>query len=270
MKKTVLQLFTILTVLLCCSIAKAQTTLNNNNAPVTANNMLPVSPYDFSSTNNILNASALNSAIVVPLLNTGSKNSVTWQVTGLTNSGATLIFEVSVDGGATWTPKNVLLSNSPTTTIMVDGTYRENVAGFTNVRLRVSTVGSGSITISYVESNSLGDVNLGTSPPLTEAVANNNSGTITTGGTFQILLPYNPSRKGCLIQNPTNATENLEVFIYNNGSNGSPTGTPSVNGSFDISQGGTYSCTNSAGVVTPNQIAVEAATTGHIFKESDQ
>ncbi len=86
----------------------------------------------------------------------------------------------------------------------------------------------------------------------------NASGTITAGGTFQTLIAPSASanRKGCLIQNPTTASE---VLYVNVGS-----ASPSTANSFSLAAGATFSC-NAAGVTVTDTISVEAATTSHAF-----
>ncbi len=98
--------------------------------------------------------------------------------------------------------------------------------------------------------------------PLTTA-SNNNSGSITTGGTFQTLLASNSSRKGCLIQNPTTASEPLYVSV------GIATGSATLAKAFSLAPGASFRCANGGLVVTDN-IAVTAPTTAHAFAEVDQ
>jgi hypothetical protein len=96
------------------------------------------------------------------------------------------------------------------------------------------------------------------------AGSTNGSTTITTGGSFQTSLSQSNSRKGCFYENPTTATEPLYVYVYSGS-----TGTPSIASSISLAPGGTFSC--SAGFITiTDQIAVEAATTGHAFTEINQ
>ena len=64
------------------------------------------------------------------------------------------------------------------------------------------------------------------------------------------------NRKGCLIQNPTTASE---VLYVNVGS-----ASPSTANSFSLAAGATFSC-NAAGVTVSDTISVEAATTSHAF-----
>ncbi len=95
------------------------------------------------------------------------------------------------------------------------------------------------------------------------AGSTNGSSTITTGGAFQTVLSPGTSgyRKGCLIQNPTTASE---VLYVNVGS-----ASPSTANSFSLSAGATFSC-NAAGVTVQDVISVEAATTSHAFVMTSQ
>lgn len=92
-----------------------------------------------------------------------------------------------------------------------------------------------------------------TSTPSTDA-----SGTVTAGGTYQTVLASSTSRKGCLIQNPTTATEVLNVKV---GTMASP---------FTIPIGGTFSCGTYGSVVVTDAITVTAATTSHAFTAVSQ
>lgn len=107
----------------------------------------------------------------------------------------------------------------------------------------------------------------GTTVPVTTssagATSNNGSTTITTGATFQTLLASNAARKGCLIQNPTTATEVLFVSV------GIATGSATTAKSYTLNPGGSFSCASGNFVITDN-IAVTATTTGHAFVETDQ
>ena len=78
------------------------------------------------------------------------------------------------------------------------------------------------------------------------------SGTVTTGGTYQTIAAANSLRKNCTIQNPTTATEVLNVKI----------GTMAQ--TFTLSAG--MSISTSSGIAGANDpITVMAATTGHAF-----
>jgi hypothetical protein len=84
----------------------------------------------------------------------------------------------------------------------------------------------------------------------------NISTTITSGGSFQTLTAANQARNGCLIQNPTTATEPLYVYFGS--------GTASVAASFSLAPGAAVSCSFNGAVAT-DAIQVEATTTSHAF-----
>jgi hypothetical protein len=78
------------------------------------------------------------------------------------------------------------------------------------------------------------------------------SGTIASGGVYQTVIAASGTRKGCLIQNPTTATEVLSVQV---GTMASP---------FTIPIGGSFNCA-SGGIVVTDAITATAATTSHAF-----
>lgn len=84
------------------------------------------------------------------------------------------------------------------------------------------------------------------------ATSTDASGTVTLGGTYQTAIAASSIRKGCLIQNPTTATEVLSVKV---GTMAAP---------FTILAGGTFSCASGSIVVT-DAITITAPTTGHAF-----
>src|SRR5579863_2642520 len=69
-------------------------------------------------------------------------------------SGNTLQFEASGDGGTTWVALNATPSNSTTaaTSTTSTGTWQANIAAYTNVRIRMSTLVSGTSTVSIIYS----------------------------------------------------------------------------------------------------------------------
>jgi hypothetical protein len=81
-----------------------------------------------------------------------TQGGATFTLTG--TFSATVQFEASGDGGATWVALNVTPSNSTTavTSATATGTWQANVAGYTNVRERVSTFSSGPVVASIIES----------------------------------------------------------------------------------------------------------------------
>lgn len=73
---------------------------------------------------------------------------------GANASGNTIQFEATGDGGATWVALNATPSNSTTaaTSTTSTGTWQANVAGYTAVRMRMSTLVSGTATVSIITS----------------------------------------------------------------------------------------------------------------------
>ena len=69
-------------------------------------------------------------------------------------SGNTLQFEATGDGGQTWVALNATPSNSTTaaTSTTGTGTWQANVAGYTGVRIRMSTLSGGTSTVSIITS----------------------------------------------------------------------------------------------------------------------
>jgi hypothetical protein len=90
-----------------------------------------------------------------------------------------------------------------------------------------------------------------------QPVASQNlSGAIASGGTFQSLAGANPSRNGCLIENPTTATEPLYVNVGS--------ASPTTANSFSLAAGAAFNC-GAAGIVVTDALQVEAATSTHAF-----
>lgn len=96
----------------------------------------------------------------------------------------------------------------------------------------------------------------GTITPL-GATTTNGSSTVATGGTFQSALASSATRKGCLIQNPTTATEPLYVYF---GANGSATTANSIS----LGAGASVSC-NAGTIVLTDNVSVTATTSTHAF-----
>lgn len=90
----------------------------------------------------------------------------------------------------------------------------------------------------------------------------NGSGAIATGGTFQSILAASSTRKGCLIQNPTTASEPLYVYF---GANASATTANAIT----LAPGGAVNCAVGLGVATDN-VSATATTTSHAYVEMSQ
>lgn len=88
-------------------------------------------------------------------------------------------------------------------------------------------------------------------------------GTVATGGTAVTAIALNANRKGCWIENPNDATENL--FVSSTASATTSSGTPN---DADLSPGQSYAC-NQSGNVIQSAISVNAVTSGHKFEAKE-
>lgn len=112
----------------------------------------------------------------------------------------------------------------------------------------VSGISVTDLTLQSVISN--GAVNVNSNPP--DASLTDHSGTITTGGTGQVLLAANAARKRLLLQNPSTATEILQYSWHG------------IAGPwYDLAAGALLD--ESGSTIAPNAVWVKAATTGHAF-----
>ena len=117
-----------------------------------------------------INSATLNAAYTVSLAN--GEGITSFAVSGLNSGHAVLTLEGSNDGGTTWTGINEInLSGVLQSTVTTDGQFRVNTAGRTKVRLRVSTIGSGTISVASSASSATGMVALSAPlPPGTNAL----------------------------------------------------------------------------------------------------
>lgn len=124
-----------------------------------------------------------NAVYAFPLI--GGRNAVGLTINGLTGSGATITVERSNDGGTTWTNANTTESSataSLSAAITANGQARVGVAGATNLRLRVSTVGTGTATIAYSATTAAGPIFLTSFLPSTQSPGLGVIGNITSIG----------------------------------------------------------------------------------------
>lgn len=92
----------------------------------------------------------------------------------------------------------------------------------------------------------------------------NISNAVTAGLTFQTLIGGPSSgRRGCMIQNPTTATE---VLYVNFGALASAT----VDNSYSLAAGASINCASPGGLVISDPVNVMATTTGHKFTANAQ
>lgn len=92
-------------------------------------------------------------------------------------------------------------------------------------------------------------------PPLTTPTTQS-AGTVTTGGTFQQVLPANASRTSCLIQNTSAHT----AYVY-----WLATGTASLTNAVQVQAGASFSCINPSGAPIRTAIQWTTSTTGDTF-----
>lgn len=125
----------------------------------------------------------------------------------------------------------------------------------------VSSCGSASFaagTGQYPTMDTKGNACSNTATVSSAAVPSTNaSTTVTAGGTYQTVFASSTTRKGCAIQNPTTATENLSVRI----------GGAAV---FTLGVGTPFNCASPGGLVISDLIEVTATTTGHAFTAVSQ
>lgn len=111
-----------------------------------------------------LNAATLNAAITTAI---NGQATVGYTFTGLTASGATLTYEQSIDGGTTWTGINAVNRGTgvPEATRTTDGQIALSATGRSTTRVRVSTIGTGTITVATNVSVREGIFSLGSPLP---------------------------------------------------------------------------------------------------------
>jgi hypothetical protein len=155
-------------------VTPAQATASSLNATVVGTGTFAVQQPDVRATGQTINSATANAAYTVNLAN--AEGIVGFQVTGLTASGATLTIEATVDG-TTWNSTNGFGSSSGSlfSTLTTDQGFRVNVGGRIGVRLRVSSIGTGTITVAS-SASSANDL-VGISSPLP-------TGSNTIGGTY--------------------------------------------------------------------------------------
>jgi hypothetical protein len=148
-------------------------TLDGNGNPVTPTNPMATSRPDVRQTAQTLSLTTLNNTFAIAVAN--GVSTVAFEVTGLSASGGAVITaQSSTDGGTNWNTKTINVpqtSGALATTLAADGGCRVDIAGHTNFRFIVTTIGSGTATISYSASVAAGIVSLGAPlPPGTNAI----------------------------------------------------------------------------------------------------
>src|SRR5579863_834892 len=144
-------------------------------------------------------------------------------------SGNTLQFEASGDGGTTWVALNATPSNSTTaaTSTTSTGTWQANIAAYTNVRIRMSTLVSGTSTVSIIYSIASARAGGGGGGNGTGInYVTTNPGTSTAGQTF-----FNTTTHQLLCASATNTL--VDCIRDNGGFNTIYAGSPEYGGRFD-------------------------------------
>lgn len=166
---------------------------------------------------------------------------------------AIVAFEISQDD-STWYAVNATAigQDSLATTATAAGLYRVSVGGFKSLRSRVTWTSGTSITCK-------GSATLADAPPKVISISNtpvspaNISGTITTGGTAQVLAAANAIRRGWWLRN--NSTGSLWVSDMTTAVQAQP--------SLEIKAGELYEAP--AGGVSANALSIIGATTAQSF-----
>lgn len=146
---------------------------------------------DVRTTGQTINSATPNAAYTINLANAEAITS--FSVGGLTASGATLTVEGSDDGGTTWFSVNGIAAGTGTlfSTLTTNQSFRINTAGRTNIRLRVSSTGSGTITIASNASSATGAVAISSPLPAGAAVIGIATTDQTTPGTTDLVHAKN-------------------------------------------------------------------------------
>lgn len=122
-------------------------------APISSAAPMPVFQSDVRQADQPLDSTALNAVYLVPL--NGGEAVVGFTIVGLTASTATLVVEGCNNIGSTspvWTTISAVSGAVLFSALIADGAYRVEVGGRTAVRLRVSIVGTGSISVASTAS----------------------------------------------------------------------------------------------------------------------
>lgn len=83
------------------------------------------------------------------------------------------------------------------------------------------------------------------------------STTIATGGAAVTIMATNTARKGCLLQNPVNATETLFIRFKSAATTGSAD-------SYGLPPGGSITCAGPGGTVNTDAVSANAVTSAHV------
>ena len=187
---------------------------------------------------NRLSKVLLNVGVIFALATTVlAANAPTYNNNIGTKTGAIGQIGVNPDGSFV-TPATSALQTSGNSSLTTIGTNTGTTATNTTTANGYLSTMAGSLTV-----------------PVTDT---DKGGTVTLGNTYQTAIASNSSRKGCLIQNPTTATEVLNVEV---GTSTHP---------YTLAPGMTFACMVGGGRVITQDIKVTAATTSHAFSGGEQ
>lgn len=251
-----------------------QTCITGNPCAVTIAQGSPSSPTyvaqpDVPTAPTTINSATPNAAVTVILGNAYGRTD--WAVSGLTASGATLTLEGEVCSNTTpcaWTAlvEVPVTGSSPIATLTADtGILRTDSGGLYAERLRVSSTGSGNISIAATASavsggarlaagsNHAGSVsldpsagaNIGNVGPAPRTIVPLDISTVTTGGTAVTALNAGHRTAGGFLFNPIGATINLCI-----NEQGTASGTTSAGALTCIQPGQSYTLTPSSAAVS--------------------
>jgi hypothetical protein len=207
-------------------------------------------------------ALTLNSALTWTI--SADEAAIGLDISGLTGSGATIVFETSENVGAatpSWGGMTVLSGKTLVSSTTTDGRYRLEVGARSAVRVRVSVAGTGTAKVTSTTTSATALVSLAQvatiqfDPPALVDV----SGKITTGGTFQTIVAAATAtapRRGFSLQNLSTG----DLWLNDQGNAAINSATPQ---SFQIPPGVLFEYP--AHGVPQGALSIIGATTGQAF-----
>lgn len=216
-----------------------------------------------------------------------NKNLMRGQITGLTAStSGVLTVQDTIDNGVTWNNASVLLPNgTKTPTLTVDTKFELNIGAKAQFRFAVTTVGTGSATISYGETSGTSTDGLALDSTIQTLIAAINvlntsvqgplaaggnpvgyflahaygttdlSGTVASGNTFALMQAANSSRASIEFQN--HSTDICYLYYAKDNA-------PTLNKATWVPAGGYYGRFGGSGI--GDAIYLTCGATGDAFK----
>ena len=162
--------------------------------------------------NGTINAAASSNSFAIAVSGQGTAS---FTVSGLTAAAATLTIEASDDAGTTWAAINGISPSTGLlfTTLTADQQFRVNSAGRTNLRLRVTSTGSGTVTVYNNLSPVAGAVALSSPIP----VGNNQIGTValTANSAASLVTTSAGTAARVVLVDPTSGVGSLVQAFHN-------------------------------------------------------